>query len=83
MPFDYLKIDKTYIDKIVEFENDLIIVEQIIQLSKKLGLKTIAEGIETSDQLELLSSMGCDFGQGYLMAKPLKESILISLIEAC
>lgn len=83
MPFDYLKIDKTYIDKIVEFENDLIIVEQIVQLSKKLGLKTIAEGIETSDQLELLSSMGCDFGQGYLMAKPLKESILISLIEAC
>lgn len=83
MPFDYLKIDKTYVDKIVDLENDLIIVDQIIQLSKKLGLKTIAEGIETSEQLELLSNMGCDFGQGYLMAKPLKESILISLIEAC
>jgi len=83
MPFDCLKIDKTYVDKIVSFNNDKIIVDQIIQLSRKIGLKTIAEGIETSEQLKLLSSMGCDFGQGYLLAKPLKQSNLISLLATC
>lgn len=83
MPFDSLKIDKSYVDKIVNLKNDLIIVEQIIQLSKRLGLKTIAEGIETSDQAKILTNLGCDFGQGYLMAKPLEESKLVLVIATC
>lgn len=70
-PFDRLKIDKTYIDNIKSNGNEKIIVKHIIELANDLNLETVAEGIEHTDQEEILKSLGCHFGQGYLFAKPM------------
>lgn len=70
MPFDRLKIDKSYINKIAEENNDRIIVEQIIKLTKRLGIKTVAEGIEDKTQYDVLKTLDCDFAQGYYMSRP-------------
>jgi EAL domain-containing protein (putative c-di-GMP-specific phosphodiesterase class I) len=68
---DYLKIDKSFVDKIAIKSNDLILCEAIIMMAHKLGLKVIAEGVETDEQCLLLTDIGCDYGQGYLFSKPL------------
>jgi diguanylate cyclase (GGDEF)-like protein/PAS domain S-box-containing protein len=68
---DYLKIDRTFITNIAAESTDFPLVEAIIMMAHKLGLKVIAEGVETEAQLELLNSMGCDFIQGYFYSKPL------------
>lgn len=82
LPFDRLKIDKSYIDNILEHNNDQIIVEQIIELSNKLGLKTVAEGIELAKQKELLLTYGCDYGQGYYLSKPINFQALLQVLQA-
>ncbi len=69
---DFLKIDKSYIQSMESNKDVLILCESIIDMAHKLGIKVVAEGIETQQQLTILKSMGCDFGQGYLFSKPLK-----------
>lgn len=69
-PLDSIKIDKSFIDDIAISEDSLAIVTAIIALSKSLGLKTIAEGVETRAQLDILKKLGCDFIQGYLFGRP-------------
>jgi len=81
IPFDTLKIDKSYIDNIDLVGKDTIIVEQVIQLANRLGLKTIAEGIETESQRDILKALGCLSGQGYLMSKPVDIERLLSIIQ--
>ena len=81
MPFDSLKIDKSYVDKIVNQPRDLIIVKQIVHLCTQLNIVTIAEGIESTEQLELLRQIKCDFGQGYLFSKPVDEKGILALLE--
>ncbi len=81
IPFDTLKIDKTYIDFVTEAGNNQIIVEQIIQLAMRLGLKIVAEGIELPEQSEVLCLLGCLYGQGYLMSRPLSGENLLELLH--
>ena len=81
MPFDTLKIDKSYIDKIIERKNSRTIVELIIKCSKELGLDTTAEGIENKEQFQILKSLGCDLAQGYLLNKPMDIEKLLMLKE--
>ncbi|WP_323185103.1 bifunctional diguanylate cyclase/phosphodiesterase [Streptomyces sp. NBC_00140] len=78
-PIDVLKIDKTFIDDIPEDPKQVALVEGILHLADRLGLQVIAEGIEEQAQSELLASLGCRFGQGYLFAPPmnLEESEVI------
>jgi EAL domain-containing protein (putative c-di-GMP-specific phosphodiesterase class I) len=57
------------------------IVETIIYLSKKLNMKSIAEGVEAEEQLELLKELGCDYIQGFLLSEPLEETKLEKLLE--
>ncbi len=71
IPADILKIDISFIRDIVDDQYDLAVVETIINLSKNLDMKTIAEGVETKEQLFLLQEINCDMVQGYLLSKPL------------
>lgn len=84
LPVDTLKIDKSFIDSVVEDEASKIIAETIITLSKKLGYEIIAEGVETKEQFEYLKQMNCDIIQGYYLGKPMKyediEQLLLRLI---
>lgn len=70
LDIDYLKIDQLFVRNLKPDSDDLALCEAIIVMAHKLGLKVIAEGIETQHQSELLMAAGCDFGQGYLFAKP-------------
>lgn len=70
-PADILKIDKSLVDNILTNEEDQRIVRAIIELGHNLGMKIVVEGVETKKMVELLSSYGCDFFQGYYFAKPL------------
>ncbi|MFD9931968.1 putative bifunctional diguanylate cyclase/phosphodiesterase [Streptomyces massasporeus] len=70
-PVDILKIDKTYIDDIPRDPRQAALVRGIVSLAGTLGLQVIAEGIEQRRQRDLLTAMGCRFGQGYLFARPM------------
>ena len=70
LPFDILKVDKSYVDNLLKESNDVTIVKQIITLAKAIGLATVAEGIETAEQEKVLLEAGCDYGQGYHFSKP-------------
>jgi diguanylate cyclase (GGDEF)-like protein/PAS domain S-box-containing protein len=67
---DYLKIDKSFIDNLEGNANDIALCDAIILMAHTLGLKVIAEGVETMEQKKILTDAGCDFAQGYLFSKP-------------
>ena len=67
---DYLKIDQNFVSNLTVDSTDLALCEAIILMAHKLGIKVIAEGIETAAQRDLLLLAGCDYGQGYLFSKP-------------
>lgn len=79
-PIDYLKIDKSFVWQMSPHSDDSAICEAIITMAKRLGIKVIAEGIETREQKHLLQSIGCDYGQGYLLSRPLPASELENLL---
>lgn len=68
---DYLKIDKSFIDHVVTNASNFALCEAMIVMAHKLGIKVVAEGIETEEQRRLLADIGCDYGQGYLFSRPL------------
>ena len=67
---DYLKIDKAFVSNLAPDSDDLVLCEAITVMAHKLGMKVIAEGVETKDQLKLLIRAGSDYAQGYLFSKP-------------
>ncbi len=81
LPIDYLKIDISFVRKIVTDRNTHAVVKSIISLAKDIGMKTIAEGVETKEQLSILEQMGCNYIQGYLMSRPLKEIEFIKFLQ--
>ena len=70
MPVDVMKLDKSFIDDIVQSRQQHALVEAIVTLAENLNLAVVAEGIEQPDQRTALSAMGCPYGQGYLFARP-------------
>ena len=70
LPLDVLKIDQSFVRDISN-DNNTAIIGTIISMAKHLGLKVIAEGVETEGELEYLTSAGCSMFQGYLFSKPL------------
>lgn len=70
-PLDDLKIDKEFVDGLVQNEQDVVIVQLVIDLAHALGMHVIAEGVETAEQLVRLREMGCDQAQGYYFWKSL------------
>lgn len=78
---DYLKIDQSFVCDMASNPGNRSITESMIAMAHKLGLKVIAEGVETQDQMDILKAAGCDYGQGFLFSQPLPadefESLLI------
>jgi len=81
LPMDVLKIDKSFVDGIATSPQRLALVEGIIRIAKTLRLDVVAEGIETEVQRDLLVSMGCKFGQGYLLAMPVPAEQAETLVR--
>jgi diguanylate cyclase (GGDEF)-like protein len=74
-PVNYLKIDRSFVGKMVESGENFEIVRTVAMLARNLGMKVIAEGVETEEQLAKLKSLGCQYGQGFLFSRPVsKES---------
>ena len=71
LPVDELKIDKSFVLKMTENESDHKIVRSIIDLAHTFDMTVVAEGIENQKTMELLTTMGCDIGQGYYIARPM------------
>lgn len=81
LPFSELKIDRSYVTDCHSDRTNAGLCEVIIELARRFGLKTVAEGIESVHESHKLQSMGCDIGQGYLFSKPLERSKFISLLR--
>ena len=71
---DFLKIDQSFVRNLVIDENDRILCEAMVAMAHKLGIQVIAEGVETMDQRDFLSSISCDYIQGYLISRPIEAS---------
>ena len=80
LPLNTIKIDKAFIDTVLVDNATRIVMESIIQMVHKLGYETIAEGVETQEQLNYLQEIGCDVIQGYLLGKPLDSCEIEELI---
>ncbi len=80
--FDKLKIDKSFIDCLGKEDSSDAIVGAIIALARVLGMRTVAEGVETGSQLAALSALGCDEAQGYLFSRPVRLDALIDMVGA-
>jgi len=77
---DYLKIDQSFVRNLAPDSHDMALSEAIIVMAHKLGLKVIAEGVETEQQRALLSAAGCDYAQGYLFSQPLPPAQFEALL---
>ena len=77
LPVNELKIDKSFVMNIEHDHDDVTIVKSTIELGHNLGLKVVAEGIENKNVWDILNAMGCDYGQGYFMSKPMPASKLL------
>ncbi|KGR81670.1 diguanylate cyclase [Lysinibacillus odysseyi 34hs-1 = NBRC 100172] len=80
-PLDILKIDRSFIQHICSLDDKQAVVDAIIQMSHRLKMKVVAEGVESAQQVELLKEMGCDYIQGYYYSKPLPINELIDFIQ--
>lgn len=80
-PIDTLKIDRSFVSGTGQRPDQLEVALALVEFSRRLGLTTIAEGIEEHDQLKALSDLGCELGQGYLFAKPLGAEQLEAFLE--
>jgi len=81
-PFDYLKIDRSFVAKILAGKSDAALVEGIINMSRNINLKVVGEGTESLEQCELLRHFGCDIAQGYYYSKPLPSDELVKFMQA-
>lgn len=79
--FDILKIDMSFIRKIGENPKTKSIVHSIIGMAHEIGIKTVAEGVETEEQVSFLRQSGCDYIQGYYYSKPLPEEEFVEFLE--
>ncbi len=82
LPFDTLKIDRSFVSTMMEDRAAFEIVRAIILLAGSLGLHVVAEGVETRKQAEDLASLGCEYGQGYLYSRPVPAEAARKMLEA-
>jgi diguanylate cyclase (GGDEF)-like protein len=82
LPVDALKIDKSFIQGMEENENDAVIVKSTIDLGRNLGLRVVAEGVETAEAWRQLVVLGCDVAQGYYLSRPVPAAELVAWVRA-
>jgi len=80
-PIDVLKIDRSFIEGAIDDKTDASLVEAVVLIGHSLSLKLVGEGIETQQHYDYLRSLGCDYGQGYLISKPIIATELITLCQ--
>ncbi len=80
LPISKIKIDKSFVEEIVNKKSDAHIIEAVVSLSQKFGVKVVAEGVETDEQMEFLRNAGCDIVQGYYISRPLPYNKLRSFL---
>jgi diguanylate cyclase (GGDEF)-like protein len=81
LPLDKIKIDKSFVQDLLDDDDDATIVRAIIQLGKSLGMQVIAEGVETAEQEAYIIAEGCHEGQGYFYSKPLPARELLAYLK--
>jgi EAL domain-containing protein (putative c-di-GMP-specific phosphodiesterase class I)/CheY-like chemotaxis protein len=81
-PFSEMKIERCFVGRLVEDRAARTLVESLIGLARRLGLRTVAEGIENEAQLEILQQLDCDMGQGFLFAKPMPVEEWLQWMQA-
>jgi len=81
-PVNTLKIDRSFVDGLGAESDDSVIVAGVVGLAHGLGLRVVAEGVETPDQLARLRELGCDLGQGYHFSRPLPAAAVMALLAA-
>jgi len=79
--FDVLKIDRSFVSEMTTNNKDNALINAVISMSHALGLKVVAEGVETQQQHDQLKMLGCDYGQGYLFSKPLSVADMTELLR--
>lgn len=79
-PFDVLKIDRSFVNGISDNTHDLELVNATIAMGHNLGMVVVAEGVETQEQLDILTQHGCDVAQGYYFSKPVPPGELVALL---
>ena len=80
LPLDKLKIDRFFVERLGNDDADLAIVKATIVMAKELGLMTLAEGVETAEQLRMLQNLGCDQFQGFLLGRPMPAEAFGALL---
>jgi len=80
LPINTLKVDRSFVSNLELDEKNFNIVKAIITLAQSLGLDVIAEGVETLQQLDILRSLGCEYGQGYYFSRPLNDEAVMDFL---
>ena len=82
LPVTGIKIDQSFVSHLTTDENDAVIVRSTIELARNLGLEVVAEGVEDEETLNVLRQLGCDYAQGYFLARPLPGDDLLQWLRA-
>jgi EAL domain-containing protein (putative c-di-GMP-specific phosphodiesterase class I) len=83
LPADTIKIDRSFVAGLTTSAEDRAVVAAVVELARSLGVATVAEGIETEEQLEVLRLLGCTLGQGYLFSRPVEAGEFAGLLSRC
>jgi EAL domain-containing protein (putative c-di-GMP-specific phosphodiesterase class I) len=82
IPATELKIDRSFVQGMMNIDSDRIVVQKTIEMGHELGMKVTAEGVERQDQLDLLCSNDCDNAQGYLFSRPIPAGEMVNWLKA-
>ena len=82
MPFSEIKIDLSFVTQMMSNPGCKVIVEIIIDLARKLGLQSVAEGVEDAAALKALIDMGCDMAQGYYISRPIAADLMPEFVRS-
>lgn len=81
LPFHTLKIDRSFLSGLAESKQRMTVLKTLVDMSKSLAMPAVAEGIETLETLELITQLGCRYGQGYYFSKPMSQDLVVPYIE--